>query len=120
MGVSYTGATPVFADCTPDTWEIDPSVLEAKITEKTKGIIGVHLYGQPFDYAGVRKIADRHGLFVVEDCAQAHGAKFEDRNVGTLGDLACFSFYRARTSTPLVRAAVLPVRKKNIISISTV
>ena len=92
-GVSYTGATPVFADCTPDTWEIDPSVLEAKITEKTKGIIGVHLYGQPFDYAGVRKIADRHGLFVVEDCAQAHGAKFEDRNVGTLGDLACFSFY---------------------------
>ena len=92
-GVSYTGATPVFADCTPDTWEIDPSVLEAKITEKTKGIIGVHLYGQPFDYEGVRKIADRHGLFVVEDCAQAHGAKFEDRNVGTLGDLACFSFY---------------------------
>ena len=64
-GVSYTGATPVFADCTPDTWEIDPSVLEAKITEKTKGIIGVHLYGQPFDYAGVRKIADCHGLFVV-------------------------------------------------------
>ena len=76
-GVSYTGATPVFADCTPDTWEIDPSVLEAKITERTKGIIGVHLYGQPFDYAGVREIADRHGLFVVEDCAQAHGAQFE-------------------------------------------
>lgn len=78
-GVSYTGATPVFADCTPDTWEIDPSVLEAKITERTKGIIGVHLYGQPFDYAGVREIADRHGLFVVEDCAQAHGAQFEGK-----------------------------------------
>ena len=92
-GVSYTGATPVFADCTPDTWEIDPSVLEAKITERTKGIIGVHLYGQPFDYAGVREIADRHGLFVVEDCAQAHGAQFEGKNVGTLGDLACFSLY---------------------------
>lgn len=92
-GVSYTGATPVFADCTPDTWEIDPSVLEAKITERTKGIIGVHLYGQPFDYAGVREIANRHGLFVVEDCAQAHGAQFEGKNVGTLGDLACFSFY---------------------------
>ena len=69
-GVSYMEIMPVFADCTPDTWEIDPSVLEAKITERTKGIIGVHLYGQPFDYAGVRKIADRHGLFVVEDCAQ--------------------------------------------------
>ena len=64
-----------------------------KITERTKGIIGVHLYGQPFDYAGVREIADRHGLFVVEDCAQAHGAQFEGKNVGTLGDLAGSSFY---------------------------
>lgn len=92
-GVSYTGATPVFVDCTEDTWEIDPAVLEDKITSRTKGIIGVHLYGQPFDFAGVRNIADRHGLFVVEDCAQAHGAKFEGRNVGTLGELGCFSFY---------------------------
>ena len=56
------------------------------------GIIGVHLYGQPLDYAGVREIADRHGLFVVEDCAQAHGAQFVWKNVGTLGDLACLSF----------------------------
>jgi dTDP-4-amino-4,6-dideoxygalactose transaminase len=117
-GVSYTGATPVFADCTPDTWEIDPSVLEAKITEKTKGIIGVHLYGQPFDYAGVRKIADRHGLFVVEDCAQAHGAKFEMWERWETWPASAST--RARTSTPLVKAAVLPVRKKNIISISTV
>ncbi len=92
-GVSYTGATPVFVDCTEDTWEIDPAALEDKITSRTKGIIGVHLYGQPFDFAGVRNIADRHGLFVVEDCAQAHGAKFEGRNVGTLGELGCFSFY---------------------------
>lgn len=92
-GVSYTGATPVFADCTPDTWEIDPAALEARITERTKGIIGVHLYGQPFDYAGVKAIADKHGLFVVEDCAQSHGARFEGRNVGTLGEMGCFSFY---------------------------
>lgn len=92
-GVSYAGATPVFVDCTPDTWEIDPEKLEEKITPRTKGIIGVHLYGQPFDYAGVKEIADKHGLFVVEDCAQAHGAKFEGKNVGTLGELGCFSFY---------------------------
>lgn len=92
-GVSYTGATPVFADCTKDTWELNPEAVEARITPRTKGIIGVHLYGQPFDYAGVKKIADRHGLFVVEDCAQAHGAVFEGKNVGTLGDLGCFSFY---------------------------
>ena len=92
-GVTYTGAVPVFVDCTPDTWELDPSKIEEKITERTRGIIGVHLYGQPFDYSGVREVADRHGLFVVEDCAQAHGARFEGRNVGSLGDLGCFSFY---------------------------
>jgi dTDP-4-amino-4,6-dideoxygalactose transaminase len=92
-GVSYTGATPVFADCTADTWEIDPQGLEKLINERTKGIIGVHLYGQPFDYQAVREIADRHGLFVVEDCAQAHGAKIDGHMVGSLGELGCFSFY---------------------------
>lgn len=92
-GVSYTGATPVFVDCTSDTWQIDPAKIEERITDRTKGIIGVHLYGQPFDYAGVKAVADKYGLFVVEDCAQAAGATFEGRNVGTLGELACFSFY---------------------------
>lgn len=92
-GVSYTGATPVFADCTADTWEIDPAAVEKKITPNTKGIIGVHLYGQPFDFGAVKAVAEEHDLFVVEDCAQAHGAQFEHRNVGTLGDLGCFSFY---------------------------
>lgn len=92
-GVSYTGATPVFVDCTADTWELDPEKIEERITPRTKGILGVHLYGQPFDFGRVKEIADKHGLFVVEDCAQSAGAKFEDRNVGTLGELACFSFY---------------------------
>ena len=92
-GVSYTGATPVFADCTADTWEIDPKSVEEKITEKTKGIIGVHLYGQPFEYNKIREIADKHGLFVVEDCAQAHNALYEGKQVGSLGELGCFSFY---------------------------
>ncbi len=92
-GVSYTGATPVFVDCTADTWEIDPSRIEEKITDRTKAIIGVHLYGQPFDFPAVKAIADKHGLFVVEDCAQAHGAKVEGKMVGTLGEIGCFSFY---------------------------
>lgn len=92
-GVTYTGATPVFVDCTADTWEIDPSKIEEKITSKTKAILGVHLYGQPFDFGAVKKIADKYNLYVVEDCAQAHGAKFEGKMVGTLGDLGCFSFY---------------------------
>lgn len=92
-GVTYTGATPVFVDCTPDTWEIDPSVIEAKITPRTKAILGVHLYGQPFDFNAVKAIADKHNLYVVEDCAQAHGAKYDGKMVGTLGELGCFSFY---------------------------
>ena len=74
-GVTYTGAVPVFVDCTGDTWEIDPDRIEEKITERTKAILGVHLYGQPFEFNKVKAIADKHGLFVVEDCAQAHGAE---------------------------------------------
>ncbi|MBR5355731.1 MAG: aminotransferase class I/II-fold pyridoxal phosphate-dependent enzyme, partial [Lachnospiraceae bacterium] len=68
-GVTYSGATPVFVDCDKDTWEIDPEKIEEKITDKTKAIIGVHLYGQPFDFGKVKAIADKHNLFVVEDCA---------------------------------------------------
>ncbi len=92
-GVSYTGATPVFADCTSDTWEIDPDDVSRKITDKTKAIIGVHLYGQPFEYNALRDIADRHGLYLVEDCAQSAGAEYEGRKTGSLCDMGCFSFY---------------------------
>lgn len=92
-GVTYTGATPVFVDCTADTWEIDPDRIEERITARTKAVLGVHLYGQPFEFNRVKEIADRHGLYVVEDCAQAHGAKYEGRMAGTLGELGCFSFY---------------------------
>lgn len=92
-GVSYTGATPVFADCTADTWEIDPASVETRITPRTRAIIGVHLYGQPFDVSECRKIAGRHNLHLIEDCAQAHGAMFEGRRVGGLCEMGCFSFY---------------------------
>lgn len=92
-GVTYTGAVPVFVDCTDDTWEIDWRMVESKVTERTKAIIGVHLYGQPFEYNEIRKIADKYGLYVVEDCAQAHGARYEGRMAGGLADIGCFSFY---------------------------
>lgn len=92
-GVTYTGATPVFVDCTPDTWEIDPAKIEEKITYRTRAICGVHLYGQPFDFAAVKEIADRHHLYTVEDCAQAAGAEFEGTKCGNLADISCFSFY---------------------------
>jgi len=92
-GVSYTGARPVFVDCTADTWEIDPVKAENAITEKTKAIIGVHLYGQPFDFTAIKKIADKYHLYTVEDCAQAAGAEFENIKTGNLADISCFSFY---------------------------
>jgi dTDP-4-amino-4,6-dideoxygalactose transaminase len=92
-GVSYAGATPVFVDCTADTWQIDASKIEQKITSKTKAIIGVHLYGQSFDIAAVAEIAKKHNLFLVEDAAQAQGAIFNGTAVGGFGEMACFSFY---------------------------
>ena len=76
-GVSYTGAIPVFVDCTSDTWEIDPDKIEEKISPRTKGIIGVHLYGQPFDFKRVKEIGDKYGLFVAEDCAQGTAGELE-------------------------------------------
>ena len=92
-GVSYTGATPVFVDCDPDTWEMDCSRLESKITSKTKAVIGVHLYGQPFDIQAAQKICKKHNLFLIEDAAQAQGARYQGKPVGGFGELACFSFY---------------------------
>jgi dTDP-4-amino-4,6-dideoxygalactose transaminase len=92
-GVSYTGATPVFVDCDPDTWEMKISQLESKITSKTKAVIGVHLYGQPFDINAAQAICKKHNLFLIEDAAQAQGAQYLDKPVGGFGELACFSFY---------------------------
>jgi dTDP-4-amino-4,6-dideoxygalactose transaminase len=92
-GVSHTGAIPVFVDCCPDTWEMDASKLEAKITAKTKAVIGVHLYGQPFDIRAVQAICAKHRLFLVEDAAQAQGATYLGKPVGGFGEMACFSFY---------------------------
>jgi dTDP-4-amino-4,6-dideoxygalactose transaminase len=92
-GVSYTGAVPVFVDCDPVTWEIDASKLEEKITSKTKAVIGVHLYGQPFDINAVQDICKKHDLFMVEDAAQAQGAFYNGKPVGGFGEMACFSFY---------------------------
>jgi dTDP-4-amino-4,6-dideoxygalactose transaminase len=92
-GVSHAGAIPVFVDCTADSWEIDASKIEEKITSKTKAIIGVHLYGQPFDIDAVKAICDKHNLFLVEDAAQAQGARYKGKTVGGFGEMACFSFY---------------------------
>ena len=92
-GVSYTGAIPVFVDCTSDTWQLDASKIEEKITSKTKAIIGVHLYGQPFDIDAIQNLCKKHNLFLLEDAAQAQGAAYKKIPVGSFGEMACFSFY---------------------------
>lgn len=91
--VRHAGATPVFADSRPDTWTIDPQEIEKKITPNTKAIIPVHLYGHPADMDPIMELAKQHRLFVIEDAAQAHGAKYKGRRVGSIGHIGCFSFF---------------------------
>ena len=92
-GISYTGARPVFCDIEPDTWNLDPAKLEAAVTPRTKALIAVHIFGQPARLDEIMAVARRHRLFVIEDCAQAVGARYRDRPVGLAGDCGTFSFY---------------------------
>ena len=92
-GVSYSGAKPVFVDCTNDTWQIDVANIEQHINSRTKAIIGVHLYGQPFDVEAVQALCTKHNIHFIEDAAQAQGATYMNKPVGSFGELACFSFY---------------------------
>ena len=91
--ISFAGATPVFVDIDEQTYNINPSALEAAITPKTKAIIPVHLFGQMADMAPIMSIAQKHNLFVIEDASQAHGAYYNGRRAGSIGDVGCFSFY---------------------------
>ena len=91
--VSLVGATPVFVDCEPVYYGIDPTKIEAAITPKTKAIIAVNLYGQPAQLSKVKKIADKHGLILIEDCAQSHLASLDGTFTGNFGVAGCFSFY---------------------------
>lgn len=91
--VKYVNATPVFVDVDPNTWNIDPKKIEEKITDKTKAIIVVHLYGNPVDMDAIMDIAKKHGLYVIEDAAEAHGAQYKGRKVGNIGDVGTFSFF---------------------------
>jgi dTDP-4-amino-4,6-dideoxygalactose transaminase len=91
--ITQAGGRVVFVDTEEDTFTIDPLLIEQKITPRTKGIIPVHLFGQPADMEPITKIAKKHGLWVIEDCAQAHLSNYRGKMVGTLGDVASFSFY---------------------------
>jgi len=91
--ISFSGAKPVFVDIDEQTYNMNPQLLEAAITPRTKAIIPVHLYGQTADMDPILKIAKTHGLYVIEDACQAHGAEYKSRPAGSIGDAGCFSFY---------------------------
>jgi len=99
FAVLYQGAKPIAIDSEFDTLNMDPTLLEAKITERTKAIIVVHLYGHPADMDPIMKIARAHNLFVIEDAAEAHGAKYNGKMIGSIGDIGCFSFYSNKIIT---------------------
>lgn len=93
LAVTYVGAKPIFVEPDIKTFNINPKMIEKAITKNTKAIIPVHLYGQACDMDPILKVAQRYNLRIIEDCAQAHGATYKGKKVGTFGDVACFSFY---------------------------
>jgi perosamine synthetase len=99
FAIVYTGAKPVLIDSEPETWNIDVGKIEEKITPQTKAILPVHVYGHPCDMEPIEDIADKYGLYVIEDAAEAHGAEYNGRRIGGIGDIGCFSFYANKIIT---------------------
>lgn len=114
LAVSYCNATPVFVDCDPRTFNIDVNKVEERITSRTKAIISVHLYGRVADMNPLRKIADHYGLKLIEDAAQAHGARYKGKRVGSLGDAAGFSFYPGKNLGAFGDGGAVTTNDKNL------
>lgn len=114
LAVSYAGATPVFVDADEVSCNMDSGLLEKKITEKTKAVIAVHLYGRLADMEEINRVARKHNLYVIEDVAQAHGALFQDKRAGSLGDAAGFSFYPAKNLGALGDAGAITTNDESL------
>ncbi|BDF71415.1 erythromycin biosynthesis sensory transduction protein EryC1 [Oscillospiraceae bacterium] len=114
LAATYAGATPVFVDIEPEYYGLDPTLLEKSITPRTKVIMMVHLYGQVGRYDEVREIADRHGIMIVEDAAQAHGAMYKGKRVGSLGMAAGFSFYPGKNLGALGDSGAVCTNDENV------
>ena len=97
--IKYTGATPVFVDSLEDSWQIDPEDVKRKFTKNTKAIMAVHLYGHPCDMTTLKKLGEELGVFIIEDCAEAIGSRFEDKHVGGFGIVSAYSFFGNKTIT---------------------
>ena len=112
LAVTYVGAVPIFVEPDIRTFNINPLLIEEKITNKTKAIIPVHLYGQPCEMEPIMKIAREHRLYVVEDCAQAHGARYKGKKIGSFGNAAGFSFYPGKNLGALGDAGAVVTNDK--------
>lgn len=115
LAVTYVGATPIFVEPELHTFNIDPSKIESAISDRTKVIMPVHLYGQPCDMDSIMSLAKKYSLYVVEDCAQAHGATYKGRKVGSFGDVAGFSFYPGKNLGALGDAGATVSNSKEIV-----
>ena len=113
--VKMIGAKVKFVEIDKQNYTMDPAKVEEKISKKTKGIIPVHLYGHPANMDKIKKIAKEHSLFVLEDAAQAHGAKYKDKMIGSIGDAACFSFYPSKNLTVCGDGGIVLSNDKEII-----
>ncbi len=116
LAVQHVGATPVLVDCEPTAFALDPERFREAITKKTKAVIPVHLYGQPADMDAIGNIADHHGIAVVEDACQAHGARYKGRRVGSIGRAAAFSFYPGKNLGALGDAGAIVTNDDNLAS----
>ncbi|MBR3418761.1 MAG: DegT/DnrJ/EryC1/StrS family aminotransferase [Oscillospiraceae bacterium] len=114
LAVTYVGAKPVFVEPDIRTFNLDPAKIEEKLTKRTKAIMPVHLYGQPCDMDQIMEIARKYGLYVVEDCAQAHGAEYKGKVIGSFGDAAGFSFYPGKNLGALGDAGAAITNRKEI------
>jgi len=112
--IEIVGATPVFCDINPDTFNIDANKIEALITPRTKAIMPVHLYGQPCEMDKIMDIAKRHNLYVIEDCCQAIGAEYKGQKVGTFGDIGCYSFYPTKNLGGMGDGGLITVNSENL------
>ena len=112
--ITLNGAKPVFVDIDLNTFNIDPEKIEKAITKKTKAIIPVHLFGQPADMSPILKIARKYRLYVIEDCAQAHRAKYKNKKIGSIGDVACFSFFPGKNLGAYGDAGIVITNNKKL------
>lgn len=114
FAIQHVGAEPIFVDVDPQTYTLDADQLESAITKRTKAILPVHLYGQSANLDGIMKVAKKHKLFVVEDTAQAHGARWKKKVLGSVGDVGCFSFYPTKNLGACGDGGIVVTNKKSV------